>query len=331
MKINLAQLDMQLTKKPAHVYVVCGDDVFLKQDAGNLIKKQCAKLGFDERIKITPDKDFAWDTLFSTLYANSLFSSKKLIEIDFRDSTPNKAATALFAEYFTNPHDDNVIIVYMGRLDAKAAKSAWYQTLDKAGIIITIWPITRDQLPQWIKERAQRYKLNFAPDALMLLADYIEGNLTAAAQAIEKIYLLKPTLPINFETVQTAILDESQFTVFDLTDSLLLGTPNRSIHILRHLQADGVEPAIVLWGITREVRLLSDMLNQLQAGQTIDSLMQKQRIFAKRQTAVRRFLSKYKQATCHDLLSHASEVDMIIKGLQKGDVWQSLELLCLRA
>lgn len=179
-------------------------------------------------------------------------------------------------------------------------------------------------------QRAKRYKLTLAPDAAALLADYVEGNLVAAAQALEKFYLLRATGTITSEIVQSVLSDESQFSIFDFVDNLISGNTARTLHVLHSLKENGVEPILILWGITRELRTLADFSSQLKQGVSFDQLCQKQRVFAKRQPLVRRFLNRFNAAQCWHALTHALEIDQMIKGAREGNAWEALEMFCLR-
>lgn len=226
--------------------------------------------------------------------------------------------------------EDNIVIIDIGKLDDKITRSAWYKSLEKAGIVVAIWPIPRDQLPQWIITRGKKYKLTFTTDAANLLADYVEGNLIAAAQAIEKIYLLKADNTIDAPLIQSILTNESRFTVFDLVEHLIAGNKTKALHIIESLKNEGTEAVLVLWAITRELRLLADMAQQLKTGLNIEAVMQKNRIFAKRQTGIKQFLRKYTEKDCWQHLTHAHEIDKMIKGVTSGDPWAGLQIICLR-
>ena len=160
-------------------------------------------------------------------------------------------------------------------IDAKLAKAAWVKSFETSGMMVTLWPIPREQLPAWIIKRAQKYQLQIQPDAVQLLADYVEGNLIAAAQTLEKLYLLKPQTPVDTALIQTLLTDESRFTIFDFIDSFITSDKSRTLHILDTLKEEGTEPVLILWGITRELRQLSDYAEQLQQGCTMEQLFQK--------------------------------------------------------
>lgn len=330
MKLNYPQLEPHLAKTLSPVYIVSGDELLLKQDAVNLIRKAAKQAGCTERLRITPEAGYDWEQLYTLLYSSSLLAEKRLVEIDFRDHAPNKTAAKILQEYGEQPARDNVLLIDTGKIDDKTARSAWYKALEKTGTVIAIWPVPREQLPAWISQRAGRYKLQINHEAASLLADCVEGNLAAAAQTIEKIYLLQPQKTVDAELLKNILTDESRFTVFDLIENLITGDRARTLHILDSLREDSVEPVLVLWAITRELRLMADLAGQVKLGASQDSLFQKYRIFARRQPAVRRFLGRQSAQDCWDLLGHAAAIDCVIKGAAPGDPWDALRLFCLR-
>lgn len=101
--------------------------------------------------------------------------------------------------------------------------------------------------------------------------------------------------------------------VFRLTNALLTGDMPQTIKLLKSLKNSGLDPILILWGATREVRQL---LNIKYAQQP-----------AKRHQ--QRALDRLSSAQLHDLLRFSSYIDSIIKGIRTGDAWISLSVLCL--
>lgn len=330
MKLTSFQLEQHLAKTLAAIYIISGDELLLKQDAIRLIRAAAKQAGYSERIRIAPEAGFDWEQLYLILNSTSLLADKRLIELDFRDTTPNKAASTILQEYGNNPSKDNVLLIDIGKIDDKISRSAWYKALEKPGMVINIWPIPREQLPQWIMQRAKKYKIQMQQDAAVLLADYVEGNLIAAAQTLEKIYLLQPQTPVNADMIQSILTDESHYTIFDFVECVITRDKSRALHILDSLKNEGIEAVLILWGITRELRILADMARQIKQGSTCDTLFQSQRIFARRQPAIRQFLMRSTAENCWNYLMHAAEIDRIIKGAAPGDSWNALQLFCLR-
>ena len=277
MKLTLAQLEPHLNKNLSSIYVLSGDELLLKQDARQLIQKTAKQAGFSERIRLAPDEA---ETLYNALYSTSLLAEKRLIDLDCTHTSPNKAAGAILQEYAEKPAENTLLMLDLAKLDDKITRSAWYKALEKAGVAIPVWPIPREQLPQWIIQRAKRYKIQLGLDAATFLTDYVEGNLSAAAQALEKVYLLQSEKPVDAALIQQVFSDESRFSVFDFVEHVLMGETARTLHVLETLRADGAEPVFIVWSIARELRLLSNLAEKLKQGERLDALLQQHAFFS---------------------------------------------------
>lgn len=330
MKLNYFQLEAHLAKQLASIYIVSGDELLLKQDAIQLLRRVAKQSGFTERVRLSPEAGFDWEQLYAFLYSASLLAEKRLIELDFRNSTPNKIASQILQEYGEKPTTENLLLIDIGKTDDKITKSAWYKSLTKKGVLVNIWPLNREQLPQWIMQRAKKYKITIQQDAVNLLTDYVEGNLAAAAQIVEKIYLLNSTKPVDAEVLKILLTDESRFSIFDFLEHWVSGNTERALHILEALKQAGTEPVLILWGITRELRLLAEFAQQINQGMPLGQLLQKHRIFFRRETAIKNFLKTFSAKDCWLFLSQAAELDKIIKGAVTRNIWEALHLFCLK-
>jgi len=330
MKLNYHDLKGHLANKLAAIYIVSSDDLFLKQDVIRQIRKTADQAGYKDRSRYIIESGFDWNALYSNLFSASLLTEKRFIELDARHAAPGKIGGEVLEAYAASPSPDTILIIDSKKIDDKIAKSAWYRACDKSGITIPLWPIPREQLPKWILQRAKSYKLDMTHDAAVLLSDYIEGNLAAAAQAIEKIYLLQHKQLIDASIVETILTDESQFSIFDFVESLISGNQKRALHILEHLKIEGTEPTLILWGITRELRMLDAMAQALKQGSNYETVFKQNRIFAKRQAAIRSFLGSKTSEDCRQLLCQAAKLDRMMKGALAGNVWDNFQFFCLR-
>lgn len=326
MKLSYSQLSQHLLKNLAPMYVVTSDELLLAHEAIDAIRTAAYDAGFTERIKITPESHSNWDELiYSDTHSLSLFSTKKIVEMNFHHIKLNNTHGKLLAEYAIKPLPGILIIIHAAKLDAKTEKSTWYQAIEKAGVVIPIWPLSIEQLPAWITQRAKKLNLNLTTSAAERLATLVEGNLLAAAQEIEKLSLLQHHDIITEELIDNAVTDHSQFDIFNLVDSALLGNHERSIHILRNLAASDVEPTLILWALTRELRLLAQILQQQKKGESLKTLFSQFRIWEKRQISIRAFLQRHSLQTCWNRLLDAAKIDRLIKGAEEGNVWLELE------
>jgi len=330
MKLNPPQLDQHLAKTLAPIYLVSSDETLLVQETIDRIRAAARKAGYSERISVTPDPGADWGKLLYTESHNlSLFSTKRIVELQLAGVKGSATSSKMLQEIATNPPADTLILISMGKLDSKTEQTVWYKTVDKIGVAIPIWPITLEQLPAWIMQRAKGMQLNIALDAAKLLAELVEGNLLAAAQELDKLALLQNEGVITSALIEKAVSDNAHFDIFGLVDCALSGNSKRSLRILQNLQAEDAEPILILWALTREIRTLAAIARQTQQGTTLASLFAKYRIWEKRQNNVRRFLQHHNTKSCWQMLSAAAQIDRQIKGMSPGDPWLAIQQLVL--
>jgi len=330
MKLTYPQLTQHLTRNLAPIYLVSGDELLLIQEAVDALRAAASKAGFSERVSTTAESQGDWTKLLYTdTHSISLFASKKLVELNLTHIKLNNTHGKIFEEYACNPLDNTLLIIITNKLDTKTEKTAWYKAIEKNGIVMPIWPVPAEQLPQWIMQRAKKINLQLTLQAAERLATLVEGNLLAAAQEIEKLSLLYPDKTLDHHAIENAVMDNARFDIFNLVDSALLGDSPRCLRILHNLAEEGIEPTLILWALTRELRILADTQKQLQQGITLTTLLSKARIWEKRQAGFKAFLQRHKQRDCWKLLAYAAKIDRVIKGIEMGNVWDELEAFVL--
>lgn len=323
MKILLAQLAAHLKQTLAPLYVICSDEILLAEEAVNLIQQQ---VKYEERLFISVDPGHDWgQTFFANVYEQSLFSEKRLLIFSIANKF-TQANGKFLQDYAENPTQDTTVILRLPMLEKKIEQTTWFKALEKNSVILTIWPIKKEELSGWIMQRAKKVGFTMTINAANLLAEQVEGNLLAAAQEIEKIFLLldnhNKNTPVGEQLIMQLNTDNARFDLFDLVESALSGNHKRSLTILSHLAAEATEPTLILWAITRELRMLIAMIEQTQRGIPLATLFKQFRIWENRASSIRTFLNKHSLTNTHHMLQHAAKIDRIIKGIAVGDVWQ---------
>ncbi len=325
MKLPIQQLINHLKKKLELIYLITGDELLLTQEAVADIRHVAVAAEFSERILISADNTSEWEKQFQAhIHDLSLLSSKRIIEIIFLQKLSQKQSTVL-QHYAEKPSDDILLIIRAAKLDTKTEQAKWFQAFEKNIVFVPLWPITPEQLPNWILQRAKKNNLILTQSAAILLAEKVEGNLLAASQEIEKLCLLQLTDAIDDALLKKILSDEAHFNLFDLVESVIKGTHARSLRILDHLKAEGTEPTLILWALTREIRMLAEFFQQREKGITLPALFKQFRIWEKRQASIQNFLRTHTLKDCFNLLSAAANIDRVIKGALPGNVWEKLE------
>lgn len=327
MKITLPQLSTHLTKSLSTIYLVSGDETLLVEEALAAIRETAKKQGFNEHHRISVDSSDWAQSLYSSANSLSLFSEKRLLELNLTDMKLNTANTKLLQEFVNKPIPETILIIRIHKLDQKTYQTAWLQSIEKQGTVVQIWPVSQQQMTAWITQRAKKMGLQITARAADLLAQLCEGNLLAISQEIEKIFLLGPENIVDENLLMSFVTDNAHFDVYALVESLLLGNRARSLHILNHLRGEGIEPTLILWALTHELRLVNSIFRELEQGTTLSSLFSKYRVWEKRQGPIQQFIRKHKQEDCLKFLMRAAETDRIIKGAESGNLWNSLEVM----
>lgn len=329
MKLRAEQLDAHLARTMAPVYVVSGDEPLLEAEVVDRIRAAARERGFTEREAFSAEAGFDWGRLAAAAGNRSLFGERKVLELRLPTGKPGEGGARALARLAGRPDEDVVLVVRCPRLDAAAQRSRWYQALERAGAAITVRPVERARLPEWIAARMRARGLEPTPEVTAFLAERVEGNLSAAAQEVEKLLLLYGPGRPDLETVTRAVTDSARFSVFDLVDGALEGNPARVARVLAGVRAEGTEPVLVLWALAREVRALARMAYGIEAGATPARVLAEQRVWDRRRPLVSRALRRHTAGAWRCLLRRCARIDRVIKGAETGGAWQELLQLAL--
>ena len=322
MKINLNQLSSHLQNKLAPCYFVTGDEHLLVDEALDAIRATARDRGFTSRDLHVATTGFDWSSLRNAGANLSLFAEKRIVELRVPTGKPGRAGSQAIADFIDNCDDDLLFIVVAPKLERNNQSAKWVKALDAAGVMVTVWPIDRRELPRWIAGRMRAAGLQPDSDAVSLIADRVEGNLLAANQEVEKLRLILGEGKVTADDVGDAVANSSRFDVFKLVDAALGGDARRALRILSGLRAEGVEPVIVVWALARELRTLAALTETVARGGNLASGMKKQRVWTNRQGLVRGCVGRHKHGDFHRLLQTASKADQAAKGQSTGDPWQ---------
>ncbi len=308
------------------IYLISGDEFLLVDELIQQIMAHANQLGY-VRHNVTVDRQFDLSALEQLTSTGNLFAER--IVIILRCQIAIHAALGKFLAGFSQQSSDTTIIVHSGKLSAAEQKKTWYQSIEKKGVTIPVWPVERQALPSWLQQRAKVMNFSLDSEALTFLVQYTEGNLLAADQILKQAQLGAGNGGVvTLDYLAQFLQDESRFDVFQLSDSFLLGDLARYLHILNRLQGEGAEPVVICWALAREIRLLYQ-LHQERRHSTMQALCKKYRIWQKRQPIVQRALGRLTLHCCEQLLCHLARLDRVSKGVEIGNAWQLLQQLAV--
>jgi DNA polymerase-3 subunit delta len=322
LKIAANQLQAQLQKTLAPCYLVTGDEHLLVAEALDAIRESARKRGFTSRDLHVAMTGFDWGQLRDSSANLSLFAEKRIVELRLPTGKPGRTGGQAIVDLVEQTGPDLMLIVSGPKLDRNSQASKWVKSLAAKGVNLPIWPIGVRELPGWIAARMRQAGLEPDRDAVALVADRVEGNLLAAGQEIEKLRLLLGEGRVTVADVGNAVANSSRFDVFKLADAALAGDANRALKILTGLAAEGTEPVIVVWSLTRELRTLAMLTDAMAQGTDLGGGMQKFGVWRNRQSLVRSCIGRHQHGDFHRLLKLANRADQAAKGQSRADPWQ---------
>lgn len=326
MRLRPEQLSKQLTQGLAPVYHVSGDEMLLTMEACDAIRATARQQGFDEREIFHVEAHFDWGDLVSAGNTMSLFGSRKLIELRLNKPKPDDAGNKALQEYLTNPSPDNILLITSPKIDAAIQKAAWFNAIDKAGVVVQVWPVDARELPGWVSRRLNQAGFRAGSDIAQMIAARVEGNLLAAAQEVQKLALLfDQDTALTLADVERAVADSSRYTVFDLADRALAGDSVAAIKVLHGLRGEGEEPTLILWSLAREIRLLA----ALGSNPNSEAVFREHRVFDKRKPLLQNASRRLSAAVLTGLAQLGYATDQAIKGQLREDPWLKCEQLVL--
>ena len=322
MKIRAEQLQSHLKKSLAPCYLVAGDEHLLVNEALDAIRAAARERGFGQRELHVAMTGFDWGQLAASTGTMSLFAERRIVELRLPTGKPGRTGGQAIVDLAGQAGDDLLFVVVAPKLDKSASSSKWAKVLEQRGARIDIWPVGLRELPGWIAARMRAAGLQPDREAVALIADRVEGNLLAAGQEVEKLRLLLGEGKVSAEDVGRAVADSSRFDVFKLADAAMAGDAARAVRILGGLQAEGVEPILVMWALTKELRTLAALDDMVREGRDLGSAMQAARVWKSRQGLVRNCVGRHPHGSFHRLLKASARADAAVKGQRMGDPWQ---------
>ena len=330
MRLKPEQIATALQKELAPVYFISGDEPLQLGEMADAVRAAARKAGYDSREVLVADAGFSWNELTESAGSLSIFTDKKIIDLRLPTGTPGTEGSKALIAYCERLPEDTLLLITSAKLAGASLKARWFQALDKAGCVVQVWPLDGQDLIRWLQQRMQRRGLQAETEGIKILASRIEGNLLAAAQEIEKLYVLYGAGQLSNQQIFDVVADSSRFDVFKLMDSVMAARVGRIFKILSGLRAEGVAAPVVLWALTREARVLIRIKQALAQGQNRSLVFKNNQIWDKRQQLVSDALNRLGDSDLNAILTLSAKADRQIKGQQQGDPWETLLAVCLR-
>lgn len=327
MLIYRQALPNQLKKKHPAVFVLVGTDPYLIDESASAIK--CAWQQSEEvdiqLVEIQSPND--WLRLPESANSYSLLATKTLLDIRFNKKILDKTGKETLQAYLKKPNHRCLILIHAPLTAAK--QWSWSNDATDA-IVLHLTPLTEQGFKSWLNTELKATNLQYDRDVPDLIHDATQNNMVAAKQTIEKLMLtFKAGEKVTIEQVQAHLSQQSEYQLYEFTDACLLGKLHKALHVLRHArQTSRVEPTLILWLITQEIRRMIQLSTLLKANVPIAKACGQLKIWPKKAPFYQGSLKRGSTKHWQSLLVHAQQLDEAIKSSQV-QTWERLEELVL--
>lgn len=323
-------LPARLAAEPLRsAYLIAGAETLLVLEAADAVRAAAREQGCSERESFEADaRGFDWNAFAAQVNAPSLFSSRRLLELQLSTGKPGKEGAELIAGFCANPPPDVTLVVLAGAWSRQHG-GKWSEAVSRIGHFVEVREVRAHELPNWLERRLRARGLRADHGAVQLLAERVQGNLLAAAQEVDKLALLDDGRPLDAARMEQLIAESARYDVFGLVDAALNGKPAPVARMLAGLQAEGEAVPALMGMVTMELQRAAALAQTKARGGNMAAEFRAQRVWDSKQAAYTRALARHDAAQWERFLAEAGRVDCISKGRAPGDAWRQLERLLL--
>jgi DNA polymerase-3 subunit delta len=318
LKLTTDSLGAHLAERLLPAYLISGDEPLLACEAADAVRARARAAGFTEREVHFIERAGDWDELRGAAMSRSLFGARRVLEIRMSTARAGAAGNAALVALLGARDPDTLYLILTPRLDRDAQGAEWVRAIEARGGWVQVWPVDPQRLVAWLRSRCRQLGLEASIDALELLSARTEGNLLAAHQELSQLALLAAGAKLTPDTVLASVADSARFDVFRLSEAALAGETARALRVLAGLRAEGTEPTLVLWALSRALR---EVWSARETGTTPS--------WQRHGAAVGKALGRSPALPFTALAQRAARADRVIKGRITGNAWDELMLLAL--
>ena len=156
MELKPQQLTDHLSHTLMPIYMVSGEEPLQIDEALQSLRRRAFDLGYQERQSYHVERSFDWSQLLSETTNLSLFSQKKLIELNIPNGKPGTVGSKALVEYCQHPPEDVMLLISAGKIEKNALKSKWVQSISQSVVHVRVWPLKANELTAWVQARLQK-------------------------------------------------------------------------------------------------------------------------------------------------------------------------------
>ena len=274
----------------------------------------------------TADRYFDFAVIEDIMRSSSLFAEKNLLLVSFK-TKPTLEQQKKLSILYGLLDENNYLILTCDKLDKKDLASDWLKYYDKAGLFF-ILNGDISEARTFVKYRFGEYNFAIDEDALELLLELNQGNLTQLNQEINKLSLLfNAPYTITLEDAQLHLIDNSNYSIYALSEAYLLGNLTLTRKIFKNVCIANEEVILMSWNLGEDLRKLIKIKNLQKTEANFRTIAGAFRIWGNSIVAFEKAASRLSYVQILEYFDDLAKIDMAVKGIRQEDPILLLEKL----
>jgi DNA polymerase-3 subunit delta len=327
MNINGHQLKSYLNSQPRLLTILYGTEPYLLQEYASQL---LAYYNCDEVRKIFIESNSDWDLLIEEVMSPALFAPKQVFDVRYSKETFDAKAKKTLELLLTTEPNDVYCLVRAANLKKAQTQTSWLKAHDAKILSIQAWPLKGNAKINWIKQKMQSHGLSTSLKGMQLVDEATQGNMLALSQTIDKLELIFEQGHISENELVEVLSIQSSYDVFQFAEACLSQQDKKAQIIMHQLRAQAVEPALLLWALSKEIRLLIKLCFDLEQGLSFNQAFSNAKLWESKklfyQSAIK---ANAKLEFYCDLLKQCKLTDESLKGINSINAWLLLSKLSL--
>lgn len=296
---------------PKNVYLFRGDEVALMDKAWEgLVHAVASREGKPVKGEQLDAKDVTAHEVVGRVRTVPMFAPRRVLRVRNVDLWP-KEQRELLERYAADPNPQAHVVLTVG---SKKSWKALEKAVESQGLVVDFTPIPERQLPAWVREKAEALGKAMTPAVAALLVDAVGTDLHALEREIEKLCLYVGDAPhITAEDVEAACSRVRSEHIFKLMDYVVEGRLEAALEALRQVLLKGDSPLALLALLARHVRIMWQIKDGLERGETVAAMGQKVHLPAFVVEKTVRHAPRFSQEALERLHATLMAVDLALK------------------
>lgn len=281
--MDLRNLQLYLKKKqtkPQGLYLICGEDIYLKDEAESLIKKKLLSGTESEEkdIEIYHGSQMNYERCLDSLSTISFFSELKIVHIREAELLKTTFVEQLVSLLSKGEQEGLAVVLSLSKIDKRKKV---YKSLVEASLFVEVKSPYDSQVENWIRYIADKEKVDLAADACAYLNFLVGPSLIEISKNMKKLREVFGGEKVGKAKVHEIISKNGEMDIFAICDFLAKGQLTEAVLGLEKQLQAGANGIGMLAMLFRHFRILENILLELARDKKTSAYLSKKDLAAK--------------------------------------------------